>query len=120
MGSRLRGFVAWTVLIGLLCWPKTLSAQQGVGFAHQVNLTVTNGAVVQLTVPAGTTYCVVSIATAAINWVDDAAAPAVTTTTGIPANAGAIISFSGLLNCINLRMIAQTATSATINAQYFR
>lgn len=99
--------------------PVRLSAQQGIGFAHQVSLTVTNAAVVQLTVPTGTTYCVVSVGANAINWVDDAAAPAVTATTGIPALAGALVSLSGFLNCQNFRMIAQ-AGNATINAQYYR
>lgn len=119
---RARAILAVTLALVLargVLFPAPVHAQAGVGFAHQVNLTVTNAAVVQLTIPIGTTYCVVSIGVNPINWVDDAAAPAVTTTTGIPAAANAILSFAGYLNCLNFRMIAQ-AGNATINSQYYR
>lgn len=112
-----RSWLVVVALVAALCVP--LRAQVGVGFAHQHNLGVTNAGITQLTVPQGTTYCVISVATNPVNWVDDATAPVVTVSTGIPASAGSIITFAGFLNCTNFRVIAQ-AGSAQLNIQYYR
>jgi hypothetical protein len=100
------------------------SAQAGAPNGHQFNLSVTNGAVVQLTVPAGTTFCTIGVSVAAVNYdvgtTATNAAPTTTTTgNGIQAQAGAVIQLGSFVLCRNWGAIAQSAT-ATVNALYFR
>lgn len=97
-----------------------LHAQAGAPNGNQFNLTVTSGAIVQLTVPQGTTFCTVAVSTNAINYdVGKTNNPAPTTTTGIPANPGALLQFASFFNCRNFGAIAQGA-NATLNSLYFR
>ena len=83
----------------------------------QSQLSVTTGAVVTPTVPAGTLYMIVCVrngAASAINWVDDGTTTPTTGATGagrqLVAGTSVVIQGSNLIN--NFKMIAATATTA--------
>lgn len=115
--------VAWIVAwVAVLTWTAApLRAQSGAPNGKQFNLSVTNAAVVQLTVPQGTTSCTIAVSSNPINYdvgtTSTNAAP--TTTTGIPAVSGAIIQLQSFLLCRNFGAIAQ-AGNATLNTVFFR
>lgn len=123
---RIRLVTAWAAAwLALLVWMTApLAAQAGLPNGKQFNLSVTNGAVVHFTVPAGTSYCVYSFNTNPVNYdvgttSANAAPTAGTPGTGMPLNAGGYASFASYASCVNFGVIAQAGT-AFGNALYFR
>ena len=92
--------------------------------ASQPQLSVTTGAIVTPTVPAGTLYMVVRLrpgAASAINYCDDGLT---STTTGATGSCSQIIAgqsqaFQGAVVISNFRMIAATATTA-VDIEYYK
>lgn len=68
-----------------------------------------------LTVPAGTSYAIITPLTQGIRWRDDGIAP--TATVGYPLAAGSELRYNGA-NLSALRIIQQTA-SAEVNVMYY-